>query len=579
MSKLLYVEPTDEITDLVDRIRRATDERDLVFVVPQDARALHSPLDLQLLMQYTRGFQKRLAIVSGDPQVQALAIRTGFATYTSLAQMEQGVALTGARVAERAAAAATAAVATAPAAAPPKVDPGSPVSPSPQRGLSKRGPSALVAKPPPPSGGNRLSRLWHNPSARNWLIGGGAGVFVVGVLAVLLLLPTAQVVVGVQSHKINDPVTIQGNLAGASSGVLDVIPTQALLTPAASQSFTVTPSGTQVLPPTPATGSLELCLNSSGGSGSASLTFQASPNFQVTSGGGNLGFTTTSAGQAGTYTVYSCKSGQTSTPPIPVQATTTSLGTQGNVASGQQWSWTNANSSACVAGFFGCQTVTSADFTVSNPSAMSGGQNSKTQQVFTSSDISSAQQQEQQLASTLTSQVEHKLKSMAGSETIAQDSSGNGIQVTVNNPTLPTVGQAGSAEKLTVSVTAAATAYSPQVAKQAVLKDLRSKVPSDGQLLAHPSLGTLQVVAAGPGGSLTLSTNAVGYWAPKVDLSPYRSKLAFMNPGAARSYLLSQLPGASTVTVHQSPFSLPWLPLLSGRIQLTRQSLGVAGAA
>ncbi|MGC2191933.1 MAG: hypothetical protein WA751_06340 [Candidatus Dormiibacterota bacterium] len=95
MAKLLYVEPNDEITDLVDRIRRAEGDRDLVFVVPPDGRVLRSPLDMRLLMQYTRGFQKRIAIVSGDPQIQALAIRTGFPTFASLARLEQGAPLRG----------------------------------------------------------------------------------------------------------------------------------------------------------------------------------------------------------------------------------------------------------------------------------------------------------------------------------------------------------------------------------------------------------------------------------------------------------------------------------------------------
>src|SRR5487761_1463449 len=116
MAKLLYVEPNDEITDLVDRIRRAEGDRDLVFVVPPDGRVLRSPLDMRLLMQYTRGFQKRIAIVSGDPQVQAQAIRTGFPTFASLARLEQGAPLRG--VPEAAAAAPpAAAVAAVPVAA------------------------------------------------------------------------------------------------------------------------------------------------------------------------------------------------------------------------------------------------------------------------------------------------------------------------------------------------------------------------------------------------------------------------------------------------------------------------------
>ena len=569
MAKLLYVEPTDEITDLVDRIRRAEGERDLVFVVPPDARALRSSLDLQLLLQYTRGFQKRVSIVSGDPQTQALAIRSGFPTFTTLSQLEQGVALRSAPVgaAVGAAGAGTALATSAPAEAP--------LAPTPERGLTRRAPSQLVARPPEPPGPGRWHRWWHSPEARNWMIGSGAGVFVVGLLAVLFLLPSASVLVAVQSHRINDAVTIQGTLSGQSSGVLDVIPTEALLTPAATQTFTVTPSGTQVLPPTPATGNLYLCYNPSKGNGGGglALTFTGSPQFQDQNGGGNIVFVATASGQSGTYTVYPCNTNQQSSPALPVQASTSSLGAQGNVGSGQVWNWTNASQTGCVVTVFGgCTPPSPGDFTVSNPSPMTGGQDSKTQQVFTSPDISSAQQQEQQIDATLTSQVEGRLKTMAGSDVVAQDSSGNGIQLTVTNPTLPTVGQAGQAQTLTVSVTAAATAYSPAAARAAVLQDLKSKVPSNGELLPHPNLGTLQVVAAGPGGTLTLSANAVGYWAPKLDLAPYRTRITFMNPGSARTYLLAQLPGASSVTIHQSPFPLPWLPLLAGRIQMERVS-------
>jgi hypothetical protein len=567
MAKLLYVEPTDEITDLVDRIRRAEGDRDLVFVVPPDGRALRSSLDLQLLLQYTRGFQKRVSIVSGDARVQALAIRAGFPTFTTLSQLEQGVSLRSAPTA-----AAVAAGTALAAAAPPEAPPAS----APSGGLIRRTPSQLVARPEEPSRPSRWSSWWHSPRGRNWMIGSGAAVFVIGLLAVLFLLPSATILVGVQSHQINDAVTIQGTLSGQASGVLDVIPTEALLTPAATQTFTVSPSGTQVLPPTPATGSLYLCYNPKGqGNGGLTLTFTGSPQFQDQSGGGNLVFVATSSGQNGTYTVYPCNSQQQSSPALPVQADTSSLGTQGNVGANQTWSWTNASQTGCVQTVFGlCSSPPSpGDFTVSNPSPMTGGQDSKTQQVFTSSDISSAQQQEQQIDSTLTSQVEKTLKTMAGHDVIAQDSSGNGIQLTVTNPTLPTVGQAGQTQTLTVSVTAAASAYSPAAARAAVLQDLKSKVPADGELLAHPDLGTIQVVAAGPGGTLTLSSNAVGYWAPKVDLAPYRTRVTFMNPGSAKTYLLAQLPGASSVTIRQSPFPLPWLPLLSGRIQIERVSL------
>jgi len=588
MSKLLYVEPTDEITDLVDRIRRSEGERDLVFVVPPDGRVLRSGLDHQLLMQYTRGFQKRVGIVSPDPQIQALAMRTGFPTFPSISRMEQGLPLTSApslvAAAQGEAALAPTNVQSAATAvlAPPPTAPGN-------GALAKRSPATMVAPAAVAAGAGR--HWWQSATARNWTIGGGAAVFVIGVLAVLLLLPTATITVGVKSHQITDAVTIQGSTAGGSGNVLDVIPVQALLTPTQTQSFSVSPSGTQVLPPTAATGSLYLCYTGNKHiQPPIQLTFPAgtsvTPEFSDNSGSGNLGFTTTSSDSGPVFSIQPCSGNgpgpQTSSPALPVQADSSSLGTQGNVGAGQNWFWSpsNMSQSACVSSSGdpgGCDLSgggSQVTLSLANPGAMSGGQNSTTQSIFTSSDVSSAQQQEQQISASLTSKVEQDLKTLAGpSNVIAQDSSGNGIQLTVKDPTLPAVGQVGQQETLTVSASAAATAYSPAAAKSAVLADLRSKVPTDGELLANYKLGKISVASAGPGGSLTLSANAVGYWAPKIDLAPYRSKVTFMSPGAARSYLVAQLPGASTVTVHQSPFGLPWLPLMSSRIQIVRKSV------
>ncbi len=583
MSKLLYVEPTDEITDLVDRIRRAEGERDLVFVVPPDGRVLRSGLDLQLLMQYTKGFQKRVSVVSPDPQIQALAMRTGFPTFASISQLEQDQPLTsvpamaplGAAALGATVAVAGEGVAATALEAPPK--------PPEERSLARRSPATMVAAP---VAGEPPRHWWQSPTTRHWTVGTGAAIFVVGVLAILLLLPTATITVGVQSHKLSDSVTIQGNVSGGSGSVLDVIPVQALLTPTETQTFTVSPSGTQVLPPTPATGSLYLCYQYQGPgnyNGSATLTFTGTVTPEFSDQGANLGFTTTTAGQSGSYTLQSCNQGQTpsaatSSPPLPVQADSNSLGAQGNVGANQQWGWSPSNlqSSACISpsGTNACLLTSFVTMSLANPAPMSGGKNSVTQAVFTSSDISSAQTQEQQIAAQLTAKAERDLKSLAGSSNvIAQDAAGNGVQLTVKDPTLPGVGQAGQPETLTVAVSAAATAYSPAAARAAVLADLKSKVPADGELLPNYKLGAIQVASAGPGGNLTLTANAVGYWAPKVNLAPYRSRVTFMNPGAARSYLLSQLPGASTVVIHQSPFGLPWLPLLSSRIHLVRQSV------
>jgi hypothetical protein len=572
MSKLLYVEPNDEITDLVDRIRRAGGERDLVFVLSPEGKALRSALDVQLLMQYTRGFQKRIALVTPDPKVQALAIRTGFATFPSVAKFEQGEALTAAQ-------AQPAAVSTTqPQPLAPRGPAVLPAQPGSQRSVASRSSETLAAG----AGGSQLGGWWRSATTRRWTIGAGAAIFVVGVLAVLLLLPSATLTVGVQAHELTDNVTLQGTVGG-NSKVLDVVPTKSLTTPTESGQFTVTPSGTQVLPPTPATGTVYLCWVYQGPHAAAPsspqpLTFvgNTQPDFEVV--GSSIGFTSTNSSQGGTYSVSQCPStaspqaSSSTSDPVKVQANSSSTGTQGNVASGLHWDWTNQQTTACLGTAPFCGT----NFIIyeANSAGMSGAKNSTNQTIFTSSDVASAQQQEQQIAATQTAKVEQDLKTQAGSGVIAQDSGGNGIQLTTKDPIVPTVGQAGSAETLTVSVTGSATSYTQAAARAAVLADLKSKVPSDGELLAAPKLGTIQVVSAAPGGALTLSSNAVGYWAPTLDLSPYRSKVTFMGPGAARSFLLAQLPGASTVTVHQSPFGLPWLPLLSSRIQILRESLG-----
>src|ERR1700758_3161802 len=91
MAKMLYVDPDEEITELVDRIRAAESEKDLVFIFPSHARVLLSPLNLRLLQQYSRSNLKNTAIVSGDPRVQGLAREAGFATYASVQAYERGV--------------------------------------------------------------------------------------------------------------------------------------------------------------------------------------------------------------------------------------------------------------------------------------------------------------------------------------------------------------------------------------------------------------------------------------------------------------------------------------------------------
>ena len=576
MAKLLYVEPSDEITDLVDRIRRSGADRDLVFVVPPDGHVLRTPLDMRLLMQYTRGFQKRIAIVSGDHQIQTLAIRTGFPTFASLARLEQGAPLRGVPNA-------TAAVA-APIAAEAATRGGKAEAES--RPVARRNSSTVVAGGAAVVAGGaagwwaRLRGWWGAQSGKGLKYGVGGGVVAVVLILLLFILPSATVTLGVQAHKLADTATIQGNDGSQSGQTLDQIPTQALQTGNFTQNFTITPSGTQALPPVPATGTLQVCGRPKGlVPPPYSLTFPGAPSFVSSP---SLVFTTTEASASGTYSVPNCTSG---TVGIPAQANSTkTVGTAGNVAANQTWSWDGAG--GLVDGTFPASEV---NWTLNNPAPMTGGANATTQSVFSTTDVTSAQAQQQAVDTNLTQKANKQLKNLASQDKgiLAQNAAGTGIDVTVTNPTLPTGCNttastpcpAGSAQTLTVTVTAAGTSYSRSAARAAVLQDLKSKVPSGAELLADPKIGKLVVVSAGAGGTVTLTSRAVGYWAPNLDLAPFRSKLVFMGPGAAKTYLLSQLPGASTVTINQSPYGLPWLPLFSGNIHMVRVSLAEAHTA
>ncbi len=578
MAKLLYVEPSDEITDLVDRIRRAEGDRDLVFVVPPDGHVLRSALDMRLLMQYTRGFQKRIALVTGDPQIQALAIRTGFPTFASLARLEQGAPLRG--VPEIAAGAGAAAVAAEAVSRRGRAgDKAAGGEEPPNTQLAKRSPSALLAAG---TGGAatswaRIQEWWESQRGHKRTIVAGAAAVLVVLILLLFILPSATITLGVRAHRLADTATIQGNDGPSSGRTLDQISTRALQSGTLTKNFTVTPSGTQALPPVPATGDLEFCGNTASSGETLSFAGNA-PNFMDTTTSG-VSFTTTTAGESQTVALPDCSSGYS--PGVAVEATASTVGTQGNVGASESWSWSNVSSSSCVqTSGLGCAPL-KGGVQIKSSGAMTGGVDAKTQSVFSPSDVTSAQSQQQTIDASLTKKADAQVKRLAGKAVIAEDSAGNGIQITVTNPTLPTGCNtsastpcpAATAQPLTVTVTAGATAYSPADANAAVLQDLKSKVPSDAELLANPKIGTPAVVSAGAGGTVTLTAHAVGYWAPKLDLKPFQSKLAFMGPGAAKTYLLSQLPGASTVTIKQSPYGLPWLPLLSGNIHLVRASL------
>src|SRR5258708_23405867 len=172
MSKLIYAEPDDEITNLVDRLRSEKTEKELVFVLPGASRVMHSNLNARLLKQYSNSLGKTTSVVSPDPRTQSIAIETGFSVFPTMAAFESGKALD--RAVDSSAAEAPGILAPLPAAADPSFG-----APPPSMGRA--------APPPAPV---RTPRPKPEPRTLPAVTGGRAGYlpYVLGGVGVLLIL-------------------------------------------------------------------------------------------------------------------------------------------------------------------------------------------------------------------------------------------------------------------------------------------------------------------------------------------------------------------------------------------------------
>jgi hypothetical protein len=89
-----YLELDDEITDAVARLRAAKDDR-VVFVVPAGSRIGTGRINFRLLAREAVARDLKIALVSGDAQVRALAASAGLPVYASVGDSERGAANEG----------------------------------------------------------------------------------------------------------------------------------------------------------------------------------------------------------------------------------------------------------------------------------------------------------------------------------------------------------------------------------------------------------------------------------------------------------------------------------------------------
>jgi len=88
---VFYLDVDDEITGAVTRLRSSSDYR-VALALPAGSRVATSRMNFRLLAREAQAHQRRLAIVSPEPAVRAIAIAAGLPSYLSVQAYEEALA-------------------------------------------------------------------------------------------------------------------------------------------------------------------------------------------------------------------------------------------------------------------------------------------------------------------------------------------------------------------------------------------------------------------------------------------------------------------------------------------------------
>ena len=584
MSKVLYVEPDDEITDLVEKIRRSGEENELVFVLPHRGNVLQSPLNLRLLQQYSRSFVKTTAIVSGDPRVQSLAKGAGFPTYASVQAYERGVQVVRPhRVAEPSpgddeetigagAGAGFGAGAGAGAAAGLAGDGMAPVgsrmagaatvsepawAPTPERERTPAPPSRSAGPPPRRPGGPMPLPRNARDRRRAYYYGAGALVLV-GILLLFLVQPSATVTLTLAATPISTNNPIQGttdtNLANSPDHVLTVVETADEM-----QNFQAKPTGQKTLPATSANAQLVMQTDLKN---VADFTVPKATEFD-TNTTPQLKFLAT-ADTVVHFGPMDPTTGTASSNPIPVGDATAEG--SGNVGANTITQWPN---NPCGPNGPYKDICSPSDLTVANPQPASGGADAKQVVTASKSDIDGWTNQIKQLQNTLTGKVKQDMQSKAGSDHVpAVDPGNSGVTITNDITPLPKQDDQYQPTQITVTIHGKAAYYNPADVQRIVKADLGALVPQGEALAERPNIGEPKITQASDDGTVIFSATGSGYAQPIIDVQGLKSQFAGKSDGDVRSLAREKISQLLDVTIQKSAFHLWFLPFFSGRITI-----------
>jgi hypothetical protein len=365
--------------------------------------------------------------------------------------------------------------------------------------------------------------------------GGAALLLLVGIIASVVYVPSAEVDMVAQAQPFSQNVSISGD-----PGKQPIPVRVASASSSANQSFTTTRKIAQAQV---AKGTVTFDASGCGG-----LAFTIPNGTRLHYVPGNIGFAT----NGGDVSV----GGNGNAPQAQTSIVATQAGQPGNVPAGP-YVFDNPGQLG------NCIQVQGSDTT--------GGADQSQKIVIQKSDLDAAKATlDQAVKQQITNQL---AKQAQNGEKLLTDQ----IQWGANPDFQPNqkVGDAVGNFSASLSETATAYFYRPADVTRAFTGALRKNAPT-GKVIAG-SVTTTYQVAAGQNGHLTFSGKASGFLAPRLNSDAIRSQVAGQSPSAVKTSLKSRYP-VQDVQIKQFPFGLPFMPLSASRVTVRYQILSGDGS-
>ena len=526
MSKLIYAEPDDEITTLVDRLRSEKSEKELVFVLPGASRVMQSNLNARLLRQYSNTLGKTTSVISPDPRTQTVAIETGFAVFPTMAAFESGSAIDKA------------------------LDPG-PMLPATPDGMTDALPLAeepvpvpaprrRSAPPPPVAPPAATAAAPRKPivagAGRPGYIPyvlGGVGVVLILLILFLVVLPSATVQVVIPARAISAGPTITGSTTAPAS--TDTASIQTVVQQAQEQQAQqVNSTGQKTIPAVPSTGNVVFTYD-----GNVPLVPQVDfpPGTEVGTDDGKKYVTTADSGPVDHGGGHSGS--------VPIQAR--SGGKAGDTGAGTIKNITN--------------NTFPSNLTVTNAAATSGGVDATQKTVVSQTDQDNVKKS---LGDQLTLKVKTDLQKTAGSLKLLDET----LQVSVDATYDKKPGDEAPNFNATVTVKASQTSLDDAKVKQVIKNALRRTIPHGYDFTDNPPKLDYKLAQHDDKGGVLLDAKATGFMQTAINKDDIRNHISGKSIAKGRAYILSTI-DASSVVIKESPSLIPWLPFISSRIDVS----------